>query len=66
MIVGGRTIQLAQVAPEFVILQQPMELAPSLAEIIVRVDGHENRSFVRLVDGIQASSLRVKVVKQAA
>ena len=65
MIVAGRKIELSQVAPEFVILQQPMELAPTLAEIVVRVDGHENRRLVRLVEGIQLSSRRVKVEKQA-
>lgn len=61
LIVDGRRIELAQVAPEFVIVQEPDDLAPCVAEVIVRVDGDENRRMVELVDGIQRSSTRTRV-----
>jgi hypothetical protein len=61
LIVGGRSVELSQVAPEFLIVQHPENLAPCQAEVIVRVDGDENRRRVFLVDGISASSARVRV-----
>ena len=61
LIVSGRCVGLSQVAPEFVIVQNPENLAPCQAEVIVRVDGDENRRRVFLVDGISALTPRVRV-----
>jgi hypothetical protein len=54
--VAGRTLRLAQIAPEFVILKEVVDLPPSEAEIVMYVDGNERRWAVFLLDGLSATS----------
>ncbi len=61
LVVGGRTIKLAQVAPDFVVLAEAVELAPCEAEVHVEVDGHLHRRRVFLIDGLEISKTRTRV-----
>jgi hypothetical protein len=53
------TIRLSQIGPHFVVVSKAQDLPPCDAEIIMRVNGQENRWKVRLVEGISASDRQV-------
>ncbi len=65
LLVGDRTIGLSQVAPDFVVLAEPIELPPSPAEVHVNVDGHVHRRSVFLVNGIHPSDVRTRLETHA-
>jgi hypothetical protein len=48
LIVDGRTYALAQIGPDFVTLREPAELPTADAEVVMVVDGRENRWAVTL------------------
>jgi hypothetical protein len=54
--ISGRVIDLAQVAPEFLIINRPLDLPPCQGEVVVTVDGVESRRRASLMDGISKSS----------
>lgn len=60
LIVNGDTIPLAQLGPDMVILDAPIELPPTDAEIVLSIDGRVDRWPVGLVEG---ASLDSKVIK---
>jgi hypothetical protein len=64
--IGARTIRLAQVAPEFVVLAEPIDLPQCDAEVHVIVDGSVHRRQVRFVDGIKPSMVRVRIETRQA
>ena len=51
LIVGDQTYDLGQVGPELVIFRDPVSLPPCDAVLIMTIDGHEQRSNIRLLDG---------------
>lgn len=52
--VNGTTLPVAQLGPDFVILENPPALSPQSAEITLTIDGHQRRRQVHLLDGIPA------------
>lgn len=60
--IAGRTLKLAQIAPDFVILAQPAELPACEAEVVMHVDGKQRRWPVNLPDGIASHSRIVRTV----
>jgi len=58
---NGQTIQLSQVAPDWVIPVEPCNLPPSEAEIVTEVDGQEHRRSVFLSDGMLPTSVHVAI-----
>ena len=62
LIVGERTLELAQIGPGSVILAETAELPACSAEVVMHVDDFERRWPVYLPDGISAQSRRVRTV----
>jgi len=56
---NGLTLSIAQMGPGFLILDQPVDHAPSDAHVVLSVDGREQRWAVRLPEGIRAAQKRV-------
>jgi hypothetical protein len=61
LLLGGYSIQVAQLGPGFLLLDSPADHPPGLASIVLRVDQSERRWDVRLPDGISAASKRVAI-----
>lgn len=66
LIAGGRILELGQIGPESVILEETAELPPCEAQVVMYVDSFERRWQVYLPDGISADSRRVRTVTQPA
>ncbi|MGH8017408.1 MAG: hypothetical protein ACREIA_03830 [Opitutaceae bacterium] len=58
-----RVIEIAQLAPDFLITTDVIEHPPGEAEIVFRVDGHERRWMVRLPDGLGKTSKTARILK---
>jgi hypothetical protein len=52
--VKGRIFSIGQLGPDFLILDDPADHPPSVAEVMVSIDGRERRWPVSLPDGIAA------------
>ena len=65
LVVGDTVCGLSQVAPEFVLLAEPISLLPSHAEVHVNVDGHVHSRSVFLVDGCKPPQLHVRISASA-
>ena len=57
----GHSIPVAQLGPDFLLLDTPADHAPGPASILLRVDQSENRWDVRLPNGISSASKRVAI-----
>jgi hypothetical protein len=55
LVVGGRTIPLAQIARDWIILAEPTELKPAPAEVVLHVDGVPERWTVEVLPHDQGS-----------
>jgi hypothetical protein len=51
---SGRVYPLAQIGPDFVVLREPTDLPPGNAEVVMRVEGSEQRWRVTLPNGATA------------
>jgi hypothetical protein len=58
---SGHSIQVAQLGPDFLLLDAPADHPPGLASILLRVDESERRWNVHLPNGISAASKRVAI-----
>ena len=56
---SGHSIPVAQLGPDFLLLDAPADHPPGPASILLRVDQSEQRWDVRLPNGISATSKRV-------
>ena len=63
LLVNGATLSIGQMGPDFLLLDDPIDHAPSEATIAFSVDGEERRWKVRLPEGISAGQERVKLAK---
>lgn len=61
LIVGSKRLPVAKVGPDFIVLKEPIHLNPSRAELIVEIDGVEDRSSIFLPDGVTASDERTRI-----
>jgi hypothetical protein len=61
LLLNGRSIPVAQLGPDFLLLDRPADHPPCEASIILRVDESEERWTVRLPNGISADSERVLI-----
>jgi len=64
LIVVGRILELGQIGPESVILEEQAELPPCEAQVVMYVDSFERRWQVYLPDGISPHSRRVRTIPQ--
>jgi hypothetical protein len=61
LIFSGHSIPVAQLGPDFLLLDAPADHPPGPASILLRVDQSERRWDIRLPDGISAASKRVAI-----
>ena len=60
LVVDGVRLPVAQVGPDSVYLRSPVaEISPTMATLIICVDGHERKWQVYLHDGIKSNQLDV-------
>ena len=60
---AGKCIPLAQIAHDFAIPVEPIDLPPCEAEILMTIDGRPTRMPVSLHEGGQASKRRIALSK---
>lgn len=58
--VNGHLLSIAQLGPDFVFLDDPIDHPPAEAEIAMSIDGREKRWKVRLPEGIAADRVVTK------
>ena len=59
--VGSRLMGVAQVGPDFMILDEPVELPPGCGELLVELDGDKKRRSIDLPDGIRPTDVRTRI-----
>lgn len=63
LFVNGQVLPVAQLGPDFLVLQEPTNHPPAEAEIAMSVDGRESRWPVRLVDGIAIEQRKTRIAR---
>lgn len=63
LVLDDKSIPVAQMGPDFLLLNAPFDYPPGNAGVVLQVDQSERRWKVRLPDGISAASNRVAVVR---
>jgi hypothetical protein len=61
LLVNGLSLPVAQLGPDFILLDSPVNLPPTAASMVLQVDQNEERWNVHLPNGISASSKRVEI-----
>jgi hypothetical protein len=56
-----RVLSIAQLGPDFLILEEPVEHPPAQAEILVSIDGRERRWMVYLPDGLTVGARETRI-----
>lgn len=54
-------LAVVQTGPDFVILENPVDLPRGRAELVVQIDGNEKRRRVSLPDGVCANENRTRI-----
>ncbi len=65
LLVNGSSLPIAQMGPDFLLLDNGIDHPPDRAGIVLRVDSSERRWEVLLPDGIKAGGARVNIVRAA-
>lgn len=60
----GVALPIAQLGPDFLILEQAIEREATNAEIVLRVDASERRWTVSLPDGLSAAAQRTRIARR--
>lgn len=61
LLVNGSSIAVAQMGPDFLLVDVPINHPPGNASLVLQVDQSERRWAVHLPDGISAESKRVAI-----
>lgn len=61
LLFNGGSITVAQMGPDFLLVDTPINHPPGNASLVLQVDQSERRWDVRLPDGISAGSKRVAI-----
>lgn len=61
--IGGRTLSVAQLGPDFLILETSVEHPPADAILFFSIDGNERRRSIRLPNGISPETKRTLIAK---
>lgn len=61
LLVNGSSLPIAQMGPDFLLLDRSIDHPPDTARIILRIDNNEENWEVRLPDGISAGVSRVAI-----
>ena len=62
--IGGETLSVAQLGPDFLILHEAIDHPPADAILFFSIDGNERRRPIRLPDGISTRSRRVAIASR--
>ena len=65
LLVGGHSIPVSQMGPDFVLLQNPVNHPPADASVVLQVDQSERSWNVHLPHGISAGTKRVAISARA-
>jgi len=60
--VNGSVLNISHLGPDYLILTQPVDHPPALAEIVMSIDGKQSRWAVRLPAGVSARSVRTRIL----
>ena len=63
---NGRTLPIAQLGPNFLVLETPIDFPPVEAEIGVWIDGREDRWRVHLAEGIKSGQRKTAISRCAS
>ncbi len=63
LLVNGSSLPIAQMGPDFLLLDKPIDHPPCEATILFSVDDSERRWPVRLPDGLAVGRERVVIAK---
>jgi hypothetical protein len=61
LVVNGRSYKLAQVAPNFLLLDKATAIAPGPGVLVIRVEGEEIRRAIELPLGASEKTDRVEI-----
>ena len=61
LLVNGLSLPVAQMGPDFVLVDVPVNHGPATAIMVLEVDQNERRWNVRLPDGMSAENHRVQI-----
>ena len=56
LVINGKSFDIAQVGPEWCVVNNPVDLLPCSGEMIVQIDGRPHRRIVHLNDGMSRDS----------
>ena len=59
--VNGHVFVIGQLGPDFMILDDPVDLPPAEGEISLSIDGRESRWSVQLPDGVAVGRLETRI-----
>lgn len=65
LLVNGLSLPVAQMGPDFVLLDSPVNHPPAAASVVLQVDQSERRWNVKLPNGISAGQKRVAIATGA-
>ena len=65
LLVNGSSIAVAQMGPDFLLVDAPINHPPGHASLVLQVDQSERSWRVRLPEGISAGSKRVPIAAAA-
>jgi len=63
LLVNGSSLPIAQMGPDFLLIDKPIDQPPCEATIVFSVDDSERRWRVRLPDGLAAGRERVAIAR---
>ena len=61
LLVNGLSLPVAQMGPDFILLDSPINHPPTAASMVLQVDQKERRWNIHLPNGISAKSNRVEI-----
>ena len=61
LILNGHTLPVAQLGPDFLVLDHPADYPAGPANILMSVDGEAERWSVRLPEGVQTTRRKVPI-----
>ena len=64
LVAAGCSYSVAQVAPEFIILEVSADISPGPAALFIRIEGRETRREIDLPSGASKNSPRVPIVRR--
>jgi hypothetical protein len=59
--INGHILSICELGPDFLVLRAGIDHPPADAEIMLSIDGHEDRWMVRLDNGISAGRNETRI-----